>query len=59
MLVKIDGEVVGALTPTMSQRYLPWLRGAAVAGATLSAWVGASRGKNKVEAEVWLPKVDD
>jgi len=31
----------------------------AVAGATLSAWVGASRGKNKVEAEVWLPKVDD
>lgn len=58
VLVKLDDQVVGALSPTMSQRYLPWLRGAAMSGATLSAWVGASNGKKKVEAEVWLPKVD-
>ena len=59
VLAKLDGEVVGALTKKMSRRYLPWLRTAAQAGATLSAWLHAGEGKNKIEAYVSLPKVDD
>lgn len=57
--VGFDGYPVGQLTPKMSERYAPGLRSHIAEHGSATAFAKVSRGPNKLEVTVKLPKGDD
>lgn len=55
VLVKIRDRIVGYLTPTTRDKYLPLLRKVVVAGYPSSCSCVIERGENKLEVRLFLP----
>jgi len=59
VVVSIAGREVGVLTPATSRRYLPVIREVEAAGFTASCDALVTRGRNKLEVRVLLPRPAD